>query len=392
MGDTEDKWRAGRYIKQLTGYRAFIPAPLPPDPGIEMTSGLWEALSKADRALGRLDGSATTLPDPDLFVFMYVRKEAVLSSQIEGTQASLADLLEFESRQEAGQGIKDVAEVANYIAAMNLGLERLHDLPLSLRLIREIHARLMTGVRGHNRTPGEFRVTQNWIGPAGCTLSNARFVPPPPEIMLEMLGNLENFFYDERPMPLLIRVGLAHAQFETLHPFLDGNGRVGRLLITFLLCQAGVLQRPLLYLSHYFKLHRAEYYDRLQAIRDDGEWEGWLRFFLDGVYQVSQEATETARKVVAMREEHRKQIGDHLGRSAGKALALHESLFKHPYMTVQQMTEVMGLSYSNANHLVGQIEAIGLLKEVTGQRRNRIYGYVPYLQLFADGDEGSPAE
>src|SRR6202167_5455629 len=274
--------RAGKYVKQLDGYRAFIPAPLPPVPPLEMDRELTRLLSEADHALGRLNGVTSILPNPDLFVSMYVRHEAVLSSQIEGTQSTLVDVLQFEIDANGNEHPKDVEEVVNYVRAMNYGLKRLDELPLSLRLIREIHGKLLEGVRGANRTPGEFRTSQNWIGPANCTLTTATFVPPPPHEMHQALDNLERFLHETTSFPALIHCGLAHAQFETVHPFLDGNGRVGRLLITFLLCQRGVLQRPLLYLSHYLKGRRAEYYDRLMAIRNDGDWEGWLRFFLRG--------------------------------------------------------------------------------------------------------------
>lgn len=283
--------RAGQFVKQGTGYLAFVPAALPPIPPVKADAEVTRLLSDADWTLGRLDGIATVLPNPNLFVSMYVRQEAVLSSQIEGTQSTLEDVLQFEIDSKGQDFPKDIQEVVNYVGAMNFGLDRLKTLPLSLRLIREIHARLLTGVRGSNRTPGEFRTSQNWIGPDGCTLANATFVPPPVPEMLPALDNLEKFLHDDS-LPLLIQCGLAHAQFETIHPFLDGNGRVGRLLITFLLCQKHALERPLLYLSGYLKRHRAEYYDRLTAIRNDGDWEGWLKFFLRGVHQVGQEAAD----------------------------------------------------------------------------------------------------
>src|SRR5208283_1175431 len=280
---------------------AFIPAPLPPDPPINIDSELSRLTSEADRALGRLDGVATVLPNPDLFVSMYVRQEAVLSSQIEGTQSTLEDVLQFEVDSKGREFPKDIREVVNYVGAMNYGLERLETLPLSLRLIREIHGKLLEGVRGSHRTPGEFRTSQNWIGPAGCILNEATFVPPPVPEMRDTLGSLEGFLHDTS-FPLLIQCGLVHAQFETIHPFLDGNGRVGRLLVTFLLCQKQALGRPLLYLSHYLKRHRAEYYDRLMAIRNLGDWEGWLKFFVRGIQEVTQEAAEKARRILGLRE------------------------------------------------------------------------------------------
>lgn len=345
---------------------------------------MWAILSKADRTLARLDGATETLPNPDLFVFMYVRKEAVLSSQIEGTQASLDDLLQFEVKSgEASQPI-DVEEVANYVQAMNHGLRRLQSLPLSLRLIREIHEKLLEGVRGAERMPGEFRRSQNWIGPAGCTLANATFVPPPEHEMLAALDNLEKFMHARGAMPDLIQLGLIHAQFETIHPFLDGNGRVGRLLVTLLLCERQILARPLLYLSVFFKRNRTEYYDRLQAVRDKGNWEDWLRFFLRGIAEVSSDAMSTARRILTLRDAHRQLIHDRAKKAAGKAILLLERLFLRPYVTVNAVEEMVGLSFSNANHLVLQLCELGILKEVTGQRRNRVFRYEAYLEVFKE--------
>ena len=375
--------RAGTYVRQPGGHFSFVPKPLPPEPAVATGGELGVVLSAADQALGRLDGATDTLPDPDLFVYMYVRKEAVLSSQIEGTQASLIDVLEFEAQASEPEHPLDVAEVVNYVAAMNLGLERLRQLPVSLRLIREIHGRLMQGVRGENKTPGEFRRSQNWIGPPGSTLGTARYIPPPPHEMTEALSNLERFIHDDVPHPALIKVGLVHAQFETIHPFLDGNGRVGRLLITFLLCEKGILRRPLLYLSHHFRLHQTEYYERLQAIRDAGDWEGWLMFFLQGVQDVSIEATETARRIVSIREEHRRLITSKLGKSIGGGLTLLEALYKRPVVTVPHVADITNLAFPNANNLVNRFNELGLLREMTGQRRNRRFAYKPYLELLS---------
>jgi Fic family protein len=376
--------RAGQYVEQIEGYKAFIPTPLPPVPEIVMDQEMWNLLSQADRALGRLDGATDALPNPDLFVFMYVRKEAVLSSQIEGTQASLIDVLEFESQALEPDNPQEVAEVVNYISAINYGLERLKNLPVSLRLIREIHQELMKGVRGAERNPGEFRRSQNWIGAGGCSLAEATYIPPPPHEMLQSLDNLEKFLHSPQPMPTLIKVGLAHAQFETVHPFLDGNGRTGRLLITFLLCEQNILQRPLLYISYYFKKYRAEYYDRLQAVRDSGNWEEWLKFFLRGVYEVAQEATATARKIVNLKEEHRQLVLNAMGRRSGNAIALLESLYFRPIFTVEHAEAITNLSYPNANTLVKDLSDIGLLQEITGQKRNRAFSYAPYLAVFQD--------
>ena len=299
---------------------------------------------------------------------MYVRREAVLSSQIEGTQASLVDLLEFESERARARTPDDSAEVANYVRAMNHGLERLATLPVSLRLIREIHGVLLEGVRGAERNPGEFRTSQNWIGAPGSTLTSARFVPPPPAEMRDALGALEAFIHDGSDLPVLFKVALVHAQFETIHPFLDGNGRVGRLLITFLLCETGILKRPLLYLSHYLRRHRSEYYDRLQAVRDRGDWEGWLRFFLEGIRVVAAEATETARQLITLREEHRELVARSLGRRADNGLRLLESLYPAPFVDIRDAGQRVGLSHSKANSLVQAFAALGLLVEITGRK------------------------
>jgi len=376
--------RAGRYVRQTGGYQAFLPAPLPPDPPIRIEGELQALLSQADRALGRLDGSILTLPHPDLFVAMYVRKEAVLSSQIEGTQSSLQDVLTAEARIFSAAHPDDVDEVFNYVNAMNYGLERLATLPVSVRLIREIHDRLLAGVRGQHLSPGELRTSQNWIGPGGCTLDQATFVPPPPHELPRLLGELEDFLHDESPLPLLIRIGLAHAQFETIHPFLDGNGRIGRLLITFLLCEKQVLLKPVLYLSHYFKRHRQEYYDHLQAVRDQGAWEQWLIFFLTGVYEVSQQATETARRILSLRERHRQLIADALGRAAGNGHRVLEHLYQHPIVAVTEIQDLNETSYPAANNLVAQLVAHGVLHEITGQKRNRRFIYSEYVELFYD--------
>lgn len=337
-------------------------------------------LTEADRELGRLDGIVRVIPDPDFFVAMYVRREAVLSSQIEGTQSSLQDLLEVELEPERGLE-SDVADIVNYVAAMNYGLRRLDDLPLSLRLIREIHAELLRDGRGASKTPGEFRTSQNWIGPEGAPLARATFVPPPVHDMKTALGDLELFLHREDAGPVLIDVGLMHAQFETIHPFLDGNGRVGRLLITFLLVHRGVLRDPVLYLSHYFKQNRAEYYDRLTAIRQRGDWEGWLRFFLRGVAETAREATATAERIFEMREQHRKLVMDETGRNGLLALS---AIFQRPVINVKRLAEHLSVTFPTANRLVAAFAELGLLREVTGQRRSRLFRYEPYLRLFDD--------
>ena len=386
----DHKNRAGNYVQQSTGYRAFIPAPLPPEPPISLGKGtIQRSLSEADRALGRLDGSIQTLPNPDLFVFMYVRKEAVLSSQIEGTQSSLQDLLAAEAKVFAPERPSDVAEVINYVSAMNHGLNRLKDLPVSVRLIREIHEKLLTGVRGSRLTPGELRRSQNWIGPAGCVLAEASFVPPPPNEVPASLSALENFLHQDDDIPLLIKVGLAHAQFETIHPFLDGNGRVGRLLITFLLCERRVLLKPVLYLSYFFKRHRQAYYEHLQAVRDHGDWEGWLEFFLRGVTEVSIQATETARRILVLRENHRSLITEHLGRAAGNGHRVLESLYETPITSVAQVRAITGTTYPAANQLVHKLVEHGVLNESTGQKRHRRFIYDAYIRLFDEKEEVS---
>ena len=382
--------RAGRYVRQPTGYRAFLPSALPPDPPVDLAGPLRELLSQADYALGRLEGAILTLPNPDLFVFMYVRKEAVLSSQIEGTQSSLQNLLAAEARLQDPDTPADVAEVVNYVRAMHHGLKRLHELPVSVRLIREIHAELMRGVRGGRLTPGEVRISQNWIGPGGCGLAEATFVPPPPHEVPRALADLERFLHADAPLPPLVQVGLAHAQFETIHPFLDGNGRVGRLLITFLLVEKGLLSRPVLYLSHYFKRHRAEYYDRLQAVRDDGDWEGWLDFFLRGVAEVSREAAATAAAILRMREEYRARITDRLGRAAGNGHRIMDRLFDQPIVNVATVRDWLGVTPAGANNLVRRLVGIGLLREITGYARNRRFRFDPYLRLFEDPVEEAP--
>jgi Fic family protein len=372
--------RAGRFVSQLTGYQAFIPRPLPPDPPLAFDLELLSLVSEADRALGELNGVVRLLPNPDLFVAMYVRREAVLSSQIEGTQASLTDVLRFEADEDGQeQSVTDVAEVVNYIAAMNHGLSRLSDLPLSLRLIREIHERLLAGTRGHDLQPGAFRKSQNWIGSKGCTLKTATFVPPPPSEVLACLSALESFLHDVSRPPR-IHAALAHAQFETIHPFLDGNGRVGRLLITFLLCHRGVLTRPLLYLSHFLKAHRQEYYDRLQAVRLHGHWEQWLTFFARGVGEVAREAFDTAVKIIELRDQHRAQL------STSNELRTLDLLFDQSMITVKRLASVLQVTAATGNNIVSRMEQLGILDEVTGFKRNRKFLYRPYMALFADAE------
>jgi Fic family protein len=374
--------RAGRFIKQVEGYKAFIPAPLPPEPALLFDPEMLRLLSEADHAVGQLDGVASKLPNPEFFVAMYVRHEAVLSSQIEGTQSTLEDILEYEIGAGGAEQPKDVEEVVNYVSAMNHGLARLDTLPLSLRLIREIHEKLMTGTRGGEKNPGEFRRTQNWIGPSGATLRTARFVPPPVSDMQAALDNLENFLHDEE-LPILVHCALVHAQFETIHPFLDGNGRVGRLLITFLLCHRQVLSKPLLYLSAYLKTNRIEYYDRLMAIRNNGDWEGWIKFFLRGVSEVSRAATGTAHSIVTLRETQRANINKQLAAATiANSMKLLDLLFDHPIVTVRIVEENLNCAFVTASKLVDEFVKHGILKETTGGQRNRVFRFEPYLDIF----------
>jgi Fic family protein len=371
--------RAGHTVLQATGYKAFVPQPLPPTPDIDYDGELRTLLSNADRDIARLDAIASLLPNPDLFVAMYVRHEAVLSSQIEGTQSTLEDVLAFEMEATHNDAPKDVEEVVNYVRAMNHGLKRLKEgFPLSLRLLREIHGELMREVRGGEKSPGEFRRTQNWIGGTGSSLASAAFVPPPPHALMDALGALETFLHaGKTTVPLLIRCGLAHAQFETIHPFLDGNGRVGRLLITLMLCEEQALSRPLLYLSVFLKAHRAEYYDRLTAIRQHGHWEQWLKFFLRGISMTARAATRTAHDIVQLRESHRSQVLKN-----AKALKLIDYLYQQPLVSAKRTAEVVGCSMPTAIKLVEDLRARGWLHEVTGFERNRMYRYQPYMALF----------
>jgi Fic family protein len=389
----DDDNRAGRYAPQPSGYRAFIPAPLPPNPPLDLGAGLLTLLSKADIGLGRLDGVVRVIPDPAFFVAMYVRREAVLSSQIEGTQSTLEDLLEVELEPKArGRESSDVGDIVNYVNAMNYGLRRLDELPLSLRLIREIHTELMRDGRGAHAAPGAFRTSQNWIGPQGAPLSRATFVPPPVPEMKEALANLETYLHADADTPVLVRAAIAHAQFETIHPFLDGNGRVGRLLITFLLVHLGVLRQPLLYLSYYLKQHRSEYYDRLTAIRQRGDWEGWLRFFLEGVAATADEAATTAERIFELRERHRSLVIEATGANGLKLLA---ELFRRPLVNVNYVAGVLDVTFPTANRLVAGFEDLGLLREVTGQRRGRLFRYDAYLRLFDEPptlDHGGPTQ
>lgn len=375
--------RAGKFVvqqKEPEGYSAFVPNPLPPDPPLQYDDEIKDLIEKANRALGRLDGSTYILPNPDLFLYMYVRKEAVLSSQIEGTQASLVDLLEYERKiVEETTSPDEIKEVSNYVSAMYYGLERLKELPLSLRLIKEIHAKLLEGTRGSHRNPGEFRTSQNWVG--GTKPSDANFVPPPPQEVLYQMGELEKFIRNDRKStPALIKTGLAHAQFEAIHPFLDGNGRIGRLLITFILCHDKVLEKPLLYLSLYFKKHREEYYERLNAIRRDGDWERWMKFYLKGVYEISTQATETAKAIMNLQTEHRQKISS-LKKASATAMRLLELLYQQPLISVSSVTKYLNISAPAARKAINNLESLRMLKEISGKKRDRAYLYEPYFSI-----------
>ena len=376
--------RAGIFMDQGTGYKSFIPKKLPPDPPIVMDDDLLELLSTADRKLGRLDGITQILPNPDLFVAMYVKKEALLSSQIEGTQASLIDVLAVEDKKKHGN---EYVEVVNYVRAMKYGLGRLKEgFPLSLRLIKEIHKELMLGVRGSKCDPGEFRRTQNWIGPQGCTLSEAAFVPPHVPAMKIALGDLEMYFHNEERIPALIKIALIHAQFETIHPFIDGNGRVGRLLITFWLCQQNILSEPLLYLSYFFKKNRVEYYDRLMDVRTKGNWEGWIKFFLKGVAETSDEATSTAKQILEMKETFCRIINSN--HSSTIHLRLFEELFSVPIINKNMAKEILNVSYPTASSIVEDFVNMGILFDQTpGQTRNKEYIFRDYIHMLERGTE-----
>lgn len=388
MAQQKPDARLGKYA--VTRYhgedvRAFIPRPLPPSPPVQLNS-LQQLLEQANQALGRLDGLASILPDLSLFIYTYVRKEAVLSSQIEGTQSSLSDLLMYENSEAPAVPIVDVEEVSNYVAAMNHGLARLRGgFPLSLRLIREIHGVLLAGGRGSEKQPGEFRTSQNWIG--GTRPGNAAFVPPPPELVSECLHHFELFLHEDRPeLPTLIKTALMHVQFETIHPFLDGNGRVGRLLITLLLCEKNVLREPILYLSLYLKTHRSAYYELLDRVRSTGDWEAWLDFFLRGVMETSEQAATAARQIVLLLEGHQRQIQT-LGRAAPSVLRVFQHLQRNPSVTIPATAEKTGVSAPTVAKSLEHLSQLGIVTEKTGRERHRLFVYEPYLKILNDGTE-----
>jgi Fic family protein len=376
----------GRFVTTTVGgetVKAYLPPPLPPDPPVVL-GDLISLIEQANRALGRLDGITSILPAPPLFLFMYVRKEAVLSSQIEGTQSSLADLLVFENDEIPMVSIDDVQDVSNYVAAMDYGLKRLSDgFPLSLRLIREIHDVLLRKGRGSSQQPGEFRRSQNWIG--GTRPGNALFVPPPPRDMASALDNFEKFLHDDK-LPTLIRAALAHVQFETIHPFLDGNGRLGRLLITLMLCAEGALKAPMLYLSLYFKQRREQYYDLLQGVRDRGDWETWVEFFLQGVVETANEAVETARQLLDLFEEDRTRIRA-FGRPSASMLRVHDLLQRQPIIGIVPASRALKLTHPTVMKALANLQKLEIVREITGRRRGKLFAYARYMSILDRGTE-----
>jgi Fic family protein len=377
--------RSGRLVTTIAGgeiVRAFVPQPLPPNPPIELLP-LLRRLGDAERALGRLDGITVLLPRQELFLYMYVRKEAVLSSQIEGTQSTLTDLLRYETAAKAGKPIDDVREVSNYVDAMMFGLERLASLPLSLRLIREMHGRLLQSGRGASKLPGEFRRSQNWIG--GTRPGNALYVPPPANELSACLDSFEAFMHEEdSQLPTLIKAGLLHVQFETIHPFLDGNGRIGRLLITLFLCHHGILRQPLLYLSLYLKAHRATYYRLLQEVREANAWETWLDFFLSGVAETANQAFDAATRIVDQFRSDRALISAE-GERAGSVLRIHELMQRHPYVTAGFIAGASGLTLPTVSAALSVLQRLAVVEEVTGRKRGRVFAHQKYLDVLSEG-------
>jgi Fic family protein len=378
----------GRYEVTTTAgeaVRAFVPLPLPPSPSVELTAHRQQRLEQALLACGRLDGIATLLPDPDLFLYAYVRREALLSSQIEGTQSSFSDLLLFELDEAPGVPFDDVVEVSSYVAALEHGLARLREgLPLSGRLLREVHGKLLERGRGADKMPGELRRTQNWIG--GTRPGNARFVPPPPALVPSCIGELEQFLNAPEPQPALITAALAHLQFETIHPFLDGNGRVGRLMIALILHDAGVLKQPMLYLSLHFKQHREEYYHHLDQVRRTGDWEAWLDFFLEGVTATATAAVETAHRLLALfTADEASLMGGK--RNPASVLRAFRALRERPVLTIQELARRAGVTFATAAKAVEALTAAGIARELTGRRRDRVFTYERYVQILNEGAE-----
>ena len=387
MSGTDLTPRIGEYITTTMvgeSVRAYVPRDLPPVPSIDMQS-LSNFVSDAMLALGRLDGVRSVAPDTSLFLYMYVRKEALLSSQIEGTQSTLSDLLLYENEQTPGAPIDDVEEVSTYVSALNHGLKRMEDgFPLSMRLMREMHGILLSTGRGSTKLPGEFRQSQNWIG--GTRPGNALFVPPPPGSVLDLMTNLESFLHAEDELPIIVKAGIAHLQFETIHPFLDGNGRLGRLLITLYLCSEGILEEPLLYLSLYLKTHRKTYYQLLNEVREHGRWEVWLEFFLIGVKEVAEQANAAAKRISSIFEADAQKISS-LKRAAMMARKVHEAMRQRPIVTIALITELCDTTVPTATNALRNLEKLEIVLEVTGKERGRIYAYTKYLEVLDEGTD-----
>lgn len=366
-------------------FKSFVPKPLPPAPAIEFSPELLDLMERSNLALGRLDGLAHLLPDLQLFLYFYIRKEAVLSSQIEGTQSSLSELLLFESKQLSGAPTDDVVEVSNYVSALQFGLKKLRqDFPISIRLIKEMHRVLLAKGRGQTKDPGEFRTSQNWIG--GSRPGNAVYVPPPKEEVVPLMGQIETFYHQHKILPTLVKAALIHVQFETIHPFLDGNGRLGRLLITLMLVADAVLAEPLLYLSLYFKQHRATYYDLLQKVRFEGNWEEWLNFFFTAVLETAQQAVTTSHDVLRLFQRDRARI-EKLGRVRGSTILVHGLLQKKPYLTISTASKDLRLSQPAVTNAMRALQKLEIVRESSGRNWNKIFAYSKYLRIMTEGAE-----
>lgn len=376
--------RAGTYKNNLSGdmtYKSFMPTVLPPKPSIELTKEIVDILVKANKQLALLDGIATRIPNMDLFISMYVRKEALMSSQIEGTQATLEDVLDPCLQENTN---RPVGDVVNYIKATDFAINRLKELPLCNRLIKEVHEVLLQGVRGQNKSPGEFRNSQNWIGSAGCNLQNARFVPPSVEDMKQAMSDLEKYINEDDSLDVLIRAGLIHYQFETIHPFLDGNGRIGRLLINLFLMEKKILTTPALYISYFLKKNRIEYYDRMSEVRLKGDYEQWIKFFLEAVYESAKDATETIDKLVALHDKNCVAI-EHLGRRAKNVIRVFAYLEVNPIIEIQKTSKDLGIAFNTMSSVVKDLIDIGILEQTSTQSRNRTFVYKDYLEILKEG-------
>ena len=376
--------RAGMYKSNLSGemaYKSFVPSVLPPNPTIELSNDIVEILVKANKQLALLEGIATRIPNMDLFISMYVRKEALMSSQIEGTQATLEDVLDPCLEENTNRPVSDVV---NYIKATDYAIKRLKELPLCNRLIKETHVVLLSGVRGQNKSPGEFRHSQNWIGAAGCNLQNARYIPPSVEDMIQAMSDLEKYINAEDDLDVLIRAGLIHYQFETIHPFLDGNGRIGRLLITLFIMKKNVLSTPALYISYFLKKNRLEYYDRMSEVRLKGNYEQWIKFFLEAVYESAKDATETIDKLVALHNKNYIAIAK-LGRRAKNTMRVFEYLEINPIIEIQKTAKELDIAFNTISSIVKDLISIGVLEQTSNQSRNRTFVYKAYLEILKDG-------